>query len=98
MNEAISSPPQADPSITLPWLQLAPVLMFDGAVIKTQQSLEKRKKKNNEQCPSRHHCPGEQSQKTSPCGETILEQETDTDPLPVQGLNLGTATFGAGPQ
>lgn len=45
MNEPISSPPQADPSITLPWLQLAPVLMFDGAVIKTQQSLEKRKRK-----------------------------------------------------
>lgn len=37
------------------------------------------------------HCQGEQSQTTNPWGETILEQETDTDPLPAQSLNLGSA-------
>lgn len=56
------------------------------------------KKQNSEQCPLWRHCLSEQSQKPSTWGETILEQETDMDPLPVQGLNLGTAAFGGGPQ
>lgn len=57
-----------------------------------------------QQCPLRPHCQGEQSQTTNPWGETILEQETDTDPLPMlESLNLGTAQvilglFGRGPQ
>lgn len=45
MNEPLPSPPQADPRFPLRRLQLAPALMFDGAVLKTQQSLEKKKRK-----------------------------------------------------
>lgn len=44
-----------------------------------------------QQCPLQLHCQGGQSQTTNPWGETILEQETDRAPLPLQSLNLGTA-------
>ena len=44
-----------------------------------------------QQCPVQLHCQGEQCQATDPWGETILEQETDRDPLPAQGLNLTAA-------
>lgn len=73
------------------------LLIFDGVVchyVKAQLSQggkKKEKEKKTKQCPLWPHCWGEQSRTTNPCQETILKQETDTEPLPVQSLNLGTA-------
>lgn len=50
MNEPIPSTPQADPRFTLRRLQLAPVLMFDGALIAEPGKKKKGKTMNNAHC------------------------------------------------